>query len=292
MPKFISTARGRELGEGLTRALRQADLRGRGAAEIAGWDPSKISNLTNGKGGASAQEVAFLLGACRVLPDERDHLLALHGDLDIRGWWQQHGSCSPVAIRTLVEHLEIAKSVVTWQNHVVPYALRTPSYMRAVVLASANIPTEEVDERVHAQALARTTGTYYIHESALLLPVDGPDVQAEQLKSLLDFADATGVSGVTIRVTPFFAGAHAGLNGPFTKLDFEKYESMVCLESETSTLFIEDPAAVGGYDRIVESLDNCSLDIESSKQAIKHILAKFEGSEPSNIDARSTEIRS
>ena len=87
MPKITSTARGREFGRGLIKALSQADLRGRGAAEIAGWDPSKISNLANGKGGANILEVAFLLGACRVLPEERDRLLALHGDLDVRGWW-------------------------------------------------------------------------------------------------------------------------------------------------------------------------------------------------------------
>ncbi|SDP93999.1 helix-turn-helix domain-containing protein [Lentzea jiangxiensis] len=291
MPKGISTARGRELGEGLTRALKRADLRGRSAAAIAGWDPSKISNLANGKGGASTQEVAFLLGACRVQPDERDHLLALHSDVDARGWWQQHGSYCPIEIRTLAEHLEIAKSVVTWQNHVVPYALRTPRYMRAVVLASANIPAEEADERAHAQARARTTGTYYIHESALLLPVGSPDIQAEQLKLLLDFIDAADVAGIVIRILPVAAGAHAGLNGPFTKLDFEKCEPMVCLESETSALFVEDPAAVKGYDRIVEALDNCSLDVESSKWAIKRILATFKGSEPSNIDAGSIETR-
>lgn len=282
MPKVPSTARGRELGEGLARALKQADLRGRAAAEIAGWDPSKISNLANGRGGANAQEVAFLLGACRVHPDERNHLLALHSDLDIRGWWQQHGRCCPVEIRTLVEHLEMATSVVSWQNHVVPYALRTPSYMRAVVLASANIPAEQADERVHAQVQARSTGTYYIHESALLLPVGGLEVQIEQLRSLLDFADAAKISGITIRVVPFAAGAHAGLSGPFTKLDFDIHETMVCLENETSTLFIEDPVAVAGYGRIVEALDKCSLDVESSIQAIERALAAFEGPGPLN----------
>jgi len=287
MPKGISTARGRELGEGLTRALKRADLRGRAAAEIAGWDPSKVSKLANGKGGASTQDVAFLLGACRVQPDERDHLLELHRDVDIQGWWQQHRSYCPIEIRTLVEHLEMAKSVVSWQSQLVPHALRTPSYMRAVVLASANIPEEEADERVRTQALARCVGTYYIHESALLLPVGGPDVQAEQLEALLDFTDAADVANITVRVLPFSAGAHAGLNGAFTKLDFKKYEPMVYLESETSTLFVEDPDTIKGYDRIVKALDNHSLDAESSKRTIKHILATIKDHKRSNIDVQA-----
>lgn len=278
MPKAISTARGREFGEGLVRALKKADLSGREIAEIAGWHESKISNLACGKGGAGEREVAYLLGACRVVPDERDHLLALLKELSTRGWWQQHGSYIPAVVRTFVEHLKIADSVVSWQTHVVPYFLRTPGYARAVVLASANIPASELDERLMVQAQAHKLtwsrpSTFYIHESALLLPVGGPEVQADQLRALLVVATFPKVA---IRIVPIEAGAHAGLSGSFTKLDFKKCEPMICLENETSTLFVEDPDAVKGYEQIVKALDVSSLDIESSKSAIQSVLTALE----------------
>ncbi|GGU35613.1 hypothetical protein GCM10010178_29780 [Lentzea flava] len=51
-------------------------------------------------------------------------------------------------------------------------------------------------------------------------------------------------------------------------MTFARYEPLVCLRNENSTLFIEDTAAVEGYDAIVRSLDRCSLDAEQSKAAI------------------------
>ena len=278
MPKATSTTRGREFGRGLEAAIRNAGLSGQAIAEIVGWDPSKISNLACGKGGASEQEVGILLGACRTSPDEREHLLWLYRETHVRGWWQQHGTCGPVRLRTMIEHLHLAESVVSWQTHVVPYYLRTPDYMRAVMLASATIPADEADVRVEAQAGAQKLiwsrpTTFYLHESSLLVPIGGPDVHSEQLRALLCAAD---LPMITIRTVPFKAGAHAGLSGPFTRLTLRKNESIVWLGHENSDLFIEDPAAIEGYDSITKALDSGSLDIERSKSMIARILAEVE----------------
>jgi hypothetical protein len=47
---------------------------------------------------------------------------------------------------------------------------------------------------------------------------------------------------VAIRIVPTAIGAHVGMgmDRPFTRLTFEKYEPVVCVECETSTAFIED----------------------------------------------------
>lgn len=39
---------------------------------------------------------------------------------------------------------------------------------------------------------------------------------------------------------PTAIGAHAGLGGSFMQLDYEKFEPVVYLEGENSSLFLED----------------------------------------------------
>jgi hypothetical protein len=275
MPRRISTTRGREFGSGLRAAIAGAGLSSRAAAELADWDEAKLSDLVNGKGGSSEVDLAILLGICRTPADERDHLLELFPDTNRRGWWQQHGTCAPVRLRTLVEHLAVAKTLICWQAHLVPDFLQTQAYMREVITASANDPADELDERIKAQlelqqALRRPgmQCTYFIHELALHLPVGGHDIHVEQVHHLLQMAVR---SSVTIRIVPAAIGAHAGMRGPFTQLTFSKYEPLVCLRNENSTLFIEDAAAIKGYDAVVRSLDRCSLDAEQSKAAISRL---------------------
>lgn len=286
MPKRFSTARGREFGAGLRAAIACAGLSSRAAAEIADWDEAKLSDLVNGKGGSSVVDLALLLGICRTVAAERDHLLRLFPETNVKGWWQQHGRCAPVRLRTLVEHLAMARTLVCWQAYAVPDFLQTPAYARAVITASCNEPADEFDERVKAQlemqqALLQpgVQCTYFIHEPALHLPVGGHDVHVEQVHHLLRMAVR---SSVTIRIVPAAIGAHAGMRGPFTQLTFAKHEPLVCLRSENSTLFIEDAAAVEGYDAIVSSLDRCSLDADQSKAAITRLGEALSATDRSN----------
>lgn len=151
MPKRVSTARGREFGEGLRVALERTGLASHTVAKMLDWDPSKLSNAVNGKGGVSQLEAATLLGICRVDAPELAHLLALHQDAHIRGWWQQHGVCAPVRLRTVVEHVKLAGTLISWHTHMVPLFLQTADYMRAVLLASATVPADEVEDRVQVQ---------------------------------------------------------------------------------------------------------------------------------------------
>src|SRR5690349_10874063 len=77
MPKRFSTVRGREFGDGLRAAIAATGMTSRKVAELVDWQEAKLSDLVNGKGGATELELALLLGACRTPPRERDHLLSL-----------------------------------------------------------------------------------------------------------------------------------------------------------------------------------------------------------------------
>ncbi|MCP2245014.1 Helix-turn-helix domain-containing protein [Lentzea aerocolonigenes] len=274
MPKRFSTARGREFGDGLRAAIAATGMTSRAVAELVGWQEAKVSDLVNGKGGATELELAVLLGVCRTPPDEREHLLALFRATNVKGWLQEHGAAEPILPRTLIHHEAIAKSLVSWQPLVVHGLLQIPDYTRAVVEASANVPDDEVEERVAARAVRKKAlrsqlkATFYLHESVLRTPVGGEEVMRAQLEHL---AQVSMRPYVVVRVVPTSIGAHAGHSGPFSLLRFHKIEPVVFVESENASLIIESPLPLKSYDAVVESLARTALDEEQSRSLIKDI---------------------
>ena len=263
--------RGRELGEGLRKAVGAAKLNGRELAGMLGWDPAKLSDLLNGKGGVTELEVAHLLGVCRTPVAERDHLLGLYREANAKGWWQQHGSRLPIQLRTLIDHENAATDITGWYMNLPPGLLQTSDYMRAIIQSWPTIPTTEVEGRIKARLArhevfdGRREFTFLVHEQALRLPVGGPAVMSEQLHHMLRMSVRPYIS---LRVVPTAVGAHAGLAGSFTRLRFAGIPPVVFVETENSSLFIEDKAPIEGYTKVLESLGGVALDEEQSRQLI------------------------
>ncbi|MET8762548.1 helix-turn-helix transcriptional regulator [Lentzea sp. NPDC004782] len=293
MPKRFSTARGREFGAGLRAAIRGAGLTSRAAADIVDWDEAKVSDVVNGKGGATQLEVAVLLGVCRVNADEVAHLLSLYGETHILGWWQQHGRCSPIQLRTVVEHLKVATTLISWHTHMVPLFLQTTDYLREVLRASSTAPADELTKRVQAQLAMQASVrrnvrcTHFIHELALHLRVGGAEVHLGQLLHLLFMANRPNV---TIRIVPAAHGAHAGLAGPFTQLTFAKYESLVWVQTENSSLLAEAKAAVDGYDTVVHALEEQSLDEAESTALITRLYETLQPAHDETVTAKRVRL--
>lgn len=271
MPKRISTARGREFGEGMRAAIANAGMNARELADVLGWDEAKVSDVLTGKGGVTILEVALVLGVCRVEAKERDRLLELFPGRDLSGWWQPHGKCAPVRPRTVLTQLTAAETLISWHTHAVPVLLRTADYMRALLTASATVSVDELEERLRVlQEMQKLLSnnldcTFYIHELALDLRVGEPEEHLSQMQHLMLMANW---KKIRILVVPAAAGAHAGIAGPFTQLKFPKYESLVWVETENSSLFVETKEAVGGYEDVVRALDKVSLDESESMDLI------------------------
>ncbi|MDX8028679.1 helix-turn-helix transcriptional regulator [Lentzea sp. BCCO 10_0856] len=274
MPKRFSTVRGREFGDGLRAAIAATGMTARRVAELADWQEAKLSDLVNGKGGATELELAVLLGICRTPSAEREHLLTLFRATNVKGWLQEHGAAEPILPRTLVQHEATAKTLVSWQPLVVHGMLQVPDYTRAVLGANPNVPQDEVEERVEARAARKEAlrpglkATFYLHESVLRTPVGGEEVMRAQLRHLEQVSKRPYV---VVRVVPTSMGAHAGHSGPFCLLRFHKVEPVVFVESENASLIIEAPLPLKSYDAVVESLARTALDEEQSRSLIKDI---------------------
>jgi transcriptional regulator with XRE-family HTH domain len=276
MPHRDPTIRSRELGEGLRQAMQNAGLNGKQAAQLLDVTPSYVSMLLAGKRGASELDIAAFLGVCRVRGAERDRLLGLCREQDNPGWLQQHGSRLPKQLVTYVDHENKAVTIEDFQSTLVPGLLQSGEYARAVISRIANVPPDEVDDRVAAR-LARQSlfsrdrparFTFYLHESALRLPVGGRAVMAEQLRHLQRMSMR---SYVTLRVVPVALGAHAATGGSFIFMEFSEFKPVVYLESETTSLFLEKPEEIQAYRRILGVLADTALGEGQSRELIADV---------------------
>jgi predicted XRE-type DNA-binding protein len=275
MPRRSSSVVGREFGNGVRDAIKQTQMTHRQIAENLDWDESKLSDLVRGKGGVTETELLQLLAFCRIPPAEVRHLLALYRETRETGYLKIPEDGLPDQVRSLIEQERLANVITVWSMNLIPGRLQTADYMRAVVDAGAR--DESVDyEEVIAARLARRElfhwsreFLFFIHEQALLLPVGGEEVMKDQLLHLLAMAQR---SYVTVRILPTAIGAHAGLSGSFMQLRYEKFEPVVFIESQNSSLFLEDKGSLAIYAKVLKLLDRQALSAEQSKERINSIL--------------------
>ena len=92
-----------------------------------------------------------------------------------------------------MDHEDKAHGITDFEATWVPGLLQTANYARALISSVITVPKDEVEERVAAR-LARqelfTRGTgarfgFFLHETALRLPVGGAAVLCDQLHHLL-----------------------------------------------------------------------------------------------------------
>ncbi len=272
--EYVTTVKSRELGEGLRRVLAAAGLSGKEVADQLGWTPPDVSKMLNGRRAIRETQVALLLGICKVRGAEQRRLLALCREANRPGWYQQHGSHLPLQLRTLLDHEDKATAISAFAANLLPGALQTADYARAVISRIVNVPADEVEERVAARvarsAIFRRPAafTYFVHEFVLRLPVGGAEVMSDQLHHLLRMSVRPRIS---LRVVPASIGAHAGIVGSFIFMEFAEIKPVVYLESETTAAFLEEDEEATAYRRIIGSLAGTALSEGQSRELISRV---------------------
>lgn len=272
--------RSRELGEGLRAAMERAGMSGRETAKRLGWSDSRVSRLLAGTRGGSEVDVSAFLAICGVVGDERVRLMKLCKEQHTPGWFQQHGSRLPRQVRALVDHETKAVSYSDFQPILVPGLLQTGDYARAVIIGSSAVSEAEIDDRVAARLARRNVFsrerparfTFYIHEFALRLPIGGPGVMSDQLHEILRMSVR---SSLTVRILPAAVGAYAATAGPFILMEFPEFKPVTYLETETSSVFLEEPEEIVAYRRILAALDDTALDEGQSRELIGNLAVEL-----------------
>ena len=272
------TVRRRRLGAELRR-LRET--LGMTAEEVAGRlmvSQSKISRLENGRRSISQRDVRDLCDVYNV-DDERIRagLMEMAKESRQRGWWHEFNDI-PYSVYIGLE--AEASSIRAYESSFVPGLLQTAEYAAAVVQGTQpDTDATAVGRRVEVR-LKRQSRIYgenqlgslwaVIDEAVLRREVGSRAVMAEQLVQLLDLSAR---SNINLQVIPFSHGAHPGMTGTFSLMEFPESadSTVVYFEGVTSDLYLEKDADVRRYTGLYDHLRAAALGVVESRSLIADI---------------------
>lgn len=271
------TARGRRLRYELRRLREEAGLTHSDVGRRMEWSPSKVSRIETGQSRAQTGDVRDLLEIYGITDTATiEALVQLAREARRRGWWTRYTDV--LGSGTYVGLEAEADSLRSYESMFVPGLLQTEDYARAVIRAMHTKPNPESQERVltarmaRQEVLARTDPPEIwavLDESALNRPVGGPEVMRAQLQHLIEVTTRPH-STITLQVLPLTIGAHPGMEGPFTILNFHAPTDppMVYLETATDGLYLDDPADVERYTLMFNHLVARALGPDESRTMI------------------------
>lgn len=276
------TVRRRRLGQELRR-LRE--LKGMTAEEVAERllvSQSKISRLENGRRSISQRDVRDLCGVYEV-EDQRivESLMQMAKDSRQQGWWHAFGDI-PYSVYIGLE--TDAESLRVYEPQIITGLLQTGAYAEAIIRGgSPEASEQENDKRVEVRLRRQSRITaetdplrlwVVLDEASLRRVVGSRQVMREQLEHVMELSQQPHI---TVQVLPFEVGAHSGINGQYSILEFADAadSSVVYIEGVTSDLYLEKPHDVQKYTVMYEHLRAQSLNVEQSRQLVERIAKEY-----------------
>ncbi|MFB7655191.1 MULTISPECIES: helix-turn-helix domain-containing protein [unclassified Streptomyces] len=276
------TVRRRRLGQELRR-LRE--LKGMTAEEVAERllvSQSKISRLENGRRSISQRDVRDLCGVYEV-EDQRivDSLMQMAKDSRQQGWWHAFGDI-PYSVYIGLE--TDAESLRTYEPQIITGLLQTRAYAEALIqgaLPETSVADIEKRVQVRIRRQERISAQnnplrlwVVLDEASLRRVVGGKQVMREQLEHV---AEMSQLPHITVQVLPFDVGAHPGINGQYSILEFADAadSSVVYIEGVTSDLYLEKALDVQKYTVMYEHLRAQALNVEQSRQRIEDVAKEY-----------------
>jgi transcriptional regulator with XRE-family HTH domain len=214
----------------LVRLRKERGLTQEQVAQELEWSPSKLIRVEGGRSSITKVDLDALLTKYGVTSEStRERLHALNKGARERAWWDRYRDDVPPAYLNYVGFEAGASFIRQYESAFVPGLLQTPEYAEAVIVGVAD-PVRVaalVGLRLQRQSeLAQRSvqpRLYYVVDEAVIRRHVGiskdPAIMPDQLRSIADKAERDDL--LTVRVIPFTAGAHRGLLGPFTLLEFE-----------------------------------------------------------------------
>lgn len=268
---------GRRLGAELLKLRTTAGLTQPQAAKALSASTAKVAKLEGGWVPVRDPDIRALceLYGVRDLGTVGGLLELARVDRERRkakGWWDDFAI--PGVMQEYVALESAATVIKAWQPAFVPGLLQTPEYVRALrETPAAEVTKSPVpDDEFIAARLARQRRLLQdpplslrvvIYEAVLRNFPGGPATARGQVEELVRVAD---LPSVNLRIFPFTAGTHAGLNGSFNIISFAEPGAMdvVYVEAPFAERWVEGGEAAASYDELFGRITECSLDERES----------------------------
>ncbi|MGP4021354.1 helix-turn-helix domain-containing protein [Saccharopolyspora sp. 5N708] len=274
-----NTPRARALAKELRAARNELGLSMKLVGKQLGWSEAKVSRVENAKQGITESDVSAILAVLRVTGTDRERLLKMAREIDQPAWWEL-GRELPQQLTALIDAEQRATRITHVALNMIPGLLQTRAYTRQIMEAGG-LPLDELEDHVSIRQVRQGILTRrdpvaldsYIDETALLRPVGGPRVMAEQLRQVVS---ASEEPNVTIRVLPLELGAHACLSGTFVIYEFVKSRPVVYLEGRSSGAFIDAPEDVGLFWDALKHLETQASNSPASQEILDKYVKRYE----------------
>ncbi|WP_030754696.1 helix-turn-helix transcriptional regulator [Streptomyces griseus] len=276
------TVRRRRLGQELRKLREGKGMTAEQVAERLLVSQSKISRLENGRRSISQRDVRDLCGVYEVEDEAMvNSLMQMAKDSRQQGWWHAFGDI-PYSVYIGLE--TDAQSLRVYEPQIIPGLLQTRAYAHAVISGAlpestpadvekrTNVRTRRQDRIRDEESPLRLWAV--IDEAALRRIVGNPQVMAEQLEHLVE---QSYLPHVTVQVLPFHTGAHPGISGQYSILEFPDTSdsSVVYIEGVTSDLYLEKAPDVAKYSFMYEHLRAQALGVEQTREFVEEIAKKY-----------------
>ena len=214
----------------LVRLRRDSRLTQEQVAAELEWSPSKLIRVEGGRSSITKVDLDALLTKYGVTSEStRERLQHLNRGARERGWWDKYRDDVSPTYLNYVGFEAGAAFIRQFQSGFLPGLLQTAEYAEAVTVNSVDAVRVAaiVGLRLQRQAeLAQRDPRprqYYVVDEAVIRRHVGiakdPAFMPNQLREIGGKAEQDDL--VTVRVIPFERGAHRGLYGPFTLLEFD-----------------------------------------------------------------------
>ena len=271
----------------LQRLRHDANMTQEGVARALDWSASKLIRIEGGTVRLSTTDLHALLRHYGVADEERiAELSGLARGARERGWWTAYKDGLEDAYSTYLGY-ETGASFIRWFSPLaIPGLLQTEDYARALTIEYVpEVPVAETVIEVRMQRqdrmLNRENGPqqhYIIDEAVVRRRVGGQrdrGIMPRQLAHLLNLARRPDI---TIELIPFEKGAHFGMRGEFTILEFEAdLSGVLFLENTQGPATVTDSEEVASYLDAFDHLRQLTLREDETIDFIKAAAAAMNG---------------
>ncbi|WP_410676560.1 DUF5753 domain-containing protein [Amycolatopsis sp. cmx-4-68] len=237
----------------------------------------ELSNWEYGKRIPKVEQVALLMGALVVDPEERKRLLELARTAAEESWLEASKS------GVYVQYEREASELFDWEPALVPGLLQTPAYAR-IVLSDLGVAGDELEKLLLLRQVRRglLTGPKpalyraVIGEAVLRPPFIEPSVMVEQLRFMLNLSRRPNIGIQVLRGTSSY---HPGYCGPLVILDFPQLPPIVFLEQYRVGGYLYAEDQVADYRSVARSLAALALSEPDSCALIREVIAGYGGAD-------------
>ena len=278
------TVRRRRLGAELRRLREGHSLKLEEVAEELNLAPSTLSRIETGKAPTKSAYLMAMLDMYKVDdPGARKILIDMAREGHRKGWWSIYDDVLPSGFDIYVGLEAEASGLRTYETDVVHGLLQTTDYAVAVLRELRPRDSEEqitrvVDLRMQRQRLLDQDPPLdlwlILDEGAIRRNIGGASVMRPQLEHLIV---ASRWSNVTLQILGFESGAHAGLVGPFSILEFpERGDSDVAYtESVGGMIYLEKEREVRACAEAFDRMRAAALSPAASVELIQQVLGEL-----------------